>query len=646
MATVALVAGFNQGTIDGGVLGNSGLKWADSIAGSTIVTGGRTGTYCLQNSGTAVARNTKWSTASFPSGQAHAIASVYFRLPTLPAGRLGIVQVEPVAGSHPIIWFNGTNNTINAEFEFQAGGQQGPVLAANTWYRLDVWVDFSTNPNRIKWSIDGVAQTDVTFAQAATTLSLFDLGTTGAETGTSQFDDFVFSVTSGDYPLGEHKVLLLGVDTGQNVIASDGGTAFRTFTANGTISGAWDGSVAPGLIDEVPPNVSATADGIVQITTSTTAYMEVPFTSYTLGSGETVAGLRAIVRGWAASGTAATIGLRAYNGTTEETLVAGTVDPAFDNAATTAHICKMLTAANYATQAQLNALALRLGFSSDAAPDIGAHALYVEVAIKAGAGAVALAGTGNAAAGATGALSETRPIAGKGNAAAGATGALGAARPITGKGTAAAGATGVLGASRAVAGNGGAAASATGALTVTGAGGGPGVLSGKGSAAASATGTLQALRSLAGSLSAASGARGILGALRALGGSAASAGSAKGTSSVSRAVAGSGSAAASARGSLTVAAPGITPLAGVGSAAAGASATLRASRSVAGTAKAAASASASLARGRPVAGTCAASASAVATLTVSGPPSVVVEKSSSRQTNIPGYEVWIPWSAR
>jgi hypothetical protein len=88
------------------------------------------------------------------------------------------------------------------------------------------------------------------------------------------------------------------------------------------------------------------------------------------------------VPGWAASGTAATFRLNAYDGTTEHVLYSE-ADPGWDNAIES-WICRMVRPASGRiiwTQAVLDALAVRFG-SNDATPDIGIHAVLGEAVVR------------------------------------------------------------------------------------------------------------------------------------------------------------------------------------------------------------------------------------------------------------------------
>ena len=110
-------------------------------------------------------------------------------------------------------------------------------------------------------------------------------------------------------------------------------------------------------------------------------------TSYTLQPGESITGSRVEVCSWADIGAqtlANQLEVRAYNGTSETVLfaagsyfgsnLASGLGPAW--------ICDMYT--GITSQATLDALVIRLGYSPDNGPLPGAHAVYTEVAILIG----------------------------------------------------------------------------------------------------------------------------------------------------------------------------------------------------------------------------------------------------------------------
>lgn len=383
---VRLVTGFEHGTTAGWGTGNTGNKFADQINTSPTITTSnpRTGTYCLEVSASAAAESVLWDTNTLTASQTRLACGFGIYFPTsLPSGTVILAQMNVAVGVAWLLEFNSSTTKLAAGWE---GGTitDGPTVTTNTWYYVELYANVSANPNTLDWAVDTVSQTQVTQAQAATTVSNFRLGTSNAETFTARYDDLIVDTSTSNitFPLGKHKIQGLQIDPAGTFTLTGTTGNFNTFTNNGTLA-AWDATTARNNVDEVPVTVGASADGWVQITLATGDFVDMPLTTYTLAAGESVAGARAWFIGWATSTTAATFGVRAFNGTTEETLQAGTVDPNFDNSTTApAWICKMLTLANYDTQGELDALSLRGGFSSDATPDIGLHGCGVELAIK------------------------------------------------------------------------------------------------------------------------------------------------------------------------------------------------------------------------------------------------------------------------
>jgi hypothetical protein len=375
------VTGFEFGTIAGLVTGLAGAKLFDVSTGSVaiVTTTPRTGTYCLELAPAASIANLQWTTDTLGTSQTFGRVVFAFRfVGSLPSGGTKIALFS--ANFNAELSYNVATGKLAAGWETESA-VDGPTIAADTWYVIEMQARF-TATKTIDWSVDGVAQTSVTSAGADGTISAFYLGTYESETFTARYDDVViYTDTSTIAALGPHRVRLLQVDTADSVTLSGTVANFNTFTANGTMA-AWDATVARDNIDELPPTISASADGFAQITSAINDYVQVPLTSYTLTGTETVTGARMVVPGWAASAAANAVSFRSWNGTTETTLFA-TADPGFDNSTTApAWMCKMLTLADIDTQAELNALAIRVGFSSSAGVDVGVHAVYVELAVK------------------------------------------------------------------------------------------------------------------------------------------------------------------------------------------------------------------------------------------------------------------------
>jgi hypothetical protein len=385
VATIVACTGFEFGASAGLAVGNAGNKVFDTSLTPTIVASSpRSGGFCLELSSTSATRGVGWTTATFGTSKTHIVGQFCVYFPTsLPAANTDLFQFQCV-GPNYVLRYRSSDSTLVVDT--QAGGATtvgtGSAVTTNTWYRIDFHIDVTNNPHVISWKINDVDQTAMSNASAADTMAEVDLGwTLVAATATVHFDDWLISVTSADYPLGAHKVLMLSVDPADTFTVNGATTNWNTFAGATPTETAWNATTARDNTDEIPVGVGASQDGFQQIVISTTAYVQCPLTTYTLAGGESVGAARMLIPGWAASTTAATIGFRSWNGTTETTLFAA-ADPNFDNSSTPGWVCKMLTLADVDTQAELDALAIRVGFSGDVTPHIGVHAVYVELAVK------------------------------------------------------------------------------------------------------------------------------------------------------------------------------------------------------------------------------------------------------------------------
>lgn len=393
MAAISVV-GFERGTHLGLITGNSGIspsRYMDRTAGtlgtvvSLVAGAARTGGYGLLINSSAAVGFCGWannSNGGILGTSAIGVVSFWFNLDTLPAADATIFQTFGTAGGGDMSldWDQSTGFLVAI-----AGSnfQNGPALSADTWYHVDVKVDYSVNPHRIQWTVDGVAQTDVTAAVAAEQVFIMGFGSDNvAQTLNCRFDDVLLSITAGDYPFGKHKVIQLIPDTADTAVEIGTANSTRRFTGNATADGSFNSADILAATSEVPPLISGAATGVCQVTSGTGNAVGIPMTTYTLAAGETVSGVRLAAIGWALTTTAALIGFRTFNGTSE-TIVYALADPNFDNSTTApASLCKMATLADFDTQAELDAMVIRLGYSNDVSPIIGAHAVYVEIAVK------------------------------------------------------------------------------------------------------------------------------------------------------------------------------------------------------------------------------------------------------------------------
>jgi hypothetical protein len=411
-----VLCGFEFGNAAGRTTGNAANPPFDSSTGtvSVVSTAPRTGTYCAELTGSASISNIAWTSTgalslyTSPSGltdrwQYVMRFSVYF--PTsLPGSDIAIAAMDQgngTTGSGVQMVFRAASSKLGVQMSEAGWGIGTEVLsattvAANTWYNIDLSVDMA-NIDRAgqyfaDWYLDGVAQTRAVLASsttgAAAAITQVRLGWIASSTGTVRFDDFCSSKQPGHFPLGDIGIYPLPIDPAGTLAVSGTAGNFNTFTANGTMA-AWNATTARGAIDEIPPTISASADGLAQITVAASDYVEIPMSTRNATTNlQTIRGIRWYFCGWAASTTAATIGFRAFDGVAETVLFAA-ADPNFDNSTTApAWVCRMhrtlASAVPYAwTQAELDALTARVGFSTSATPDIGVHLVMAEVAMRA-----------------------------------------------------------------------------------------------------------------------------------------------------------------------------------------------------------------------------------------------------------------------
>jgi hypothetical protein len=418
LPNVDVMTGLEFGTTAGLTTGNTSNPPFDSSAGTpaVVTTTPRSGTYCLELSATSAAEWVAWTSTGALSlytapPQRVAFQQYVFRLSfrfpgSLPGADVGVCALDAGTGTAASgVWV--VYRTASQKLGVQIGqiggtgtGLGTEVLSANTlvadtWYNLDLSVDMANEDRQQLWSaywqLDSVAQvtavivTDTTVAPG--TFTQFRLGWLTSTTATIRYDDIVGSKHPGHYPLGPIGIYALGVDPAGTVAVTTA-TSFSTMTANGTLNTTFSTTTARGAVDEIPPTIGASADGFVQDTTAATDYVELPMTTRAAATNlQAIRGVRWYFPGWAVSATAATIGFRAWDGTAE-TLLFAAADPNFDNSTTTpAWVCRMhrALASNVPyvwTQALLDALAARVGFSTSAAVNVGIHSAIAEVAMR------------------------------------------------------------------------------------------------------------------------------------------------------------------------------------------------------------------------------------------------------------------------
>jgi hypothetical protein len=398
VAPLAHFVGFGQGT-HGGINATTGVN---SLMGQGLAHTGTWGSsYLIEPGG----RNSSYRLKIVQAGAGSAVRTGSV---SSPSGSIGFdVQIVSATGTVVVASIATSGGATLARLEYDSAASkfgvrcgttgtvswQAGTTATNTWVWIDLRLKVNTSTWRAEWRLEtGVgAYTEQAAAelggQSPNTIATLAMGSAIAQTVTSYFSNVCLSNYYVAYPLGPHQIRLLTVDSAGTPTVSGTSTNFSRFTANGTLA-AINAATAALLVDEVPPTVSASADGVCQTAVAASDYIEFPMAPCTLAADEVVVGVRMLAAMWDGTGTGTgTIGIRGWDGTTETTLIAASVS--FDAGSPTAVSSTepywqtaMWPSPNGWTQAELDALALRFGFSTDATPDKGTDALYLEYAIR------------------------------------------------------------------------------------------------------------------------------------------------------------------------------------------------------------------------------------------------------------------------
>jgi hypothetical protein len=388
---IVLASSFDFGTMAGQVSGGvSGLRPADVSANATVTAAAaHTGGYGLRLTAAGTIAQYGWTyPGAIQNGPNRGTCTLAMRIRVNSAtGTVVIARIlEDNAGSEINLVYNASTNKLGTRFGTSGTvAYQGDTLPMSNWAHVELRFRGLLHPSTrwCEWMIGEVSQPEPTPAGASQGAGLVGLqfGFNVAQTCQVDYDDLRIGQLQGDYPLGEQAVIVLGVDGTATPTISGTTTNFQTFTANGTMA-AWNAATAVAAVDELPPTIGASADGVAQVAAAASDYMEFPMATYTLQPDEVISGVRVVVVGWAAgSPAAATIGVRGWDGTTETVLMA-VQNPAFTNSTTApGWYAGMWETPGGWTQTKLDAACVRLGFSTDASPAIGAHAIYLEVVI-------------------------------------------------------------------------------------------------------------------------------------------------------------------------------------------------------------------------------------------------------------------------
>lgn len=401
---IEVMTGFEFGTVTGITNGSEAIGNNNQSAPFNVSTGSpeivtnikRSGVYALKLSASAAAECLTWEnpgTLSAISGLPLVRRGHFYFETSLPSADVELYSVEAGSLTNGVtIWYRNSSQKIGVKVGTGTEVLSDTTVSTNTWIGIDFRYDTRTTTHKCDWQLVYDANTSTPSAPVVQTqssntgmtvanISKVRIGWSTAKTATVYYDDELLSYQWGAYPLGDMRIEILTPD-GSNLPSIVGTSSnFQTFASNGTGT-AWNATTAKNAIDDIPPTVGSSSDGVMQITTASNDYIHIPLTTKTCAPLFVPRAIRCYVDIWAASGTAATLAVKSYEGTT---LIRD--QAALDHGAdASAHRwnCWMHVWGNAGyyqiTQQRLDDLAIRVGGSTDAAPDVGAHAVFAEFA--------------------------------------------------------------------------------------------------------------------------------------------------------------------------------------------------------------------------------------------------------------------------
>lgn len=330
-----------------------------TVDGTTV----RSGLRSLKAAAAGAAANYSftWPGTSFPQVQVVRFAIL---LPSLPSANVDQLFAIPSTGGLQLRYIAATNKLAIALKSTSSSTTPNvypsqSAIVANQWYVIEIRYTTSSTTHTMDWRIDGTAQTSGSVSSTVSNQTKIVLGTSLAETFTARYDDVLLSRASTDYPLDNGRVLSLrpnGMGT------HNGATNFQRFS--GALA-AIDATTWQ-LLDDLPTD--STSDYIQQNASQSATLPPNWYVELTLDdTAETcIRALYAVAAFHSASTTQSnSIEVRAYDGTAASTIYTGATTA---NTTVSRDYGGPLTPATSWTQAKVDALLLRIGYSSDASP--------------------------------------------------------------------------------------------------------------------------------------------------------------------------------------------------------------------------------------------------------------------------------------
>lgn len=374
MTSPVWLTGFEHGvatpTTNGGGLFNT-VTGSPSIQSTTK----NTGSYALRlNPSSAI--YTVFKNLSSPTV---VVGRLYFRFASWAGVDNEIVYVTVAAGVNLAIKINATTKKLYARFwSTSSSSDHATTLALNTWYRLDFRFDVSTGTSKIDFQVDGVAATQYTLSQSATTCSSIAIGPSNSDTMDLFIDDVVVSVTTGDYPIGAGGTEALSPasdgthNAGTNVMENNAGTDIGVTTA-------YD------KLNSIPPSSTTY---VQQAAVGTGNYAEVLFGDIAATHSAIIGAMGILAYTSATTSTNQGATIMSKDSFSSQTDIWGnpTTRADMSDGSTSNLYYKSALIAGVVDDTTVNALKARVGYSNDVSPNPYWIDLIVEVAYSVATG--------------------------------------------------------------------------------------------------------------------------------------------------------------------------------------------------------------------------------------------------------------------
>jgi hypothetical protein len=238
------------------------------------------------------------------------------------------------------------------------------TVSPGTWYLIDLRYDLSASPNLGDWRVNGVPQAQVSRSAAAATANGFGLGATAnASIYTANYDDILVATQATAYPMADSRIVRLAPDS----TGTSAGTGnFRNNDGTVIDANSWL------RLDEVP--MTSTADYVRQQANSGTSFIEFGLQDTTVTCIREVSAVLA----YHAAGTSADNGKTSiFDGLTEALVFSG------DMSQTTLQYKSTVVTpgAGVWSQAAVNGLVARVGYSTDSSPNPYWDSIMLEAAV-------------------------------------------------------------------------------------------------------------------------------------------------------------------------------------------------------------------------------------------------------------------------